>query len=119
VLHGGMTVAALSAAKAMLHVPDGQERLILATCRATIKMRTSNCSTVPVPHHSTVARFRMTQGPQPFMRGDKRVRLDPALRSPIGRRPPQYEFRNRQQPPCHLKVALVASDVECDHDVVG
>jgi hypothetical protein len=53
------------------------------------------------------------------MRGDKRVRRDPALRSPIGRRPPRHEFRNRQQPPCHLKVAPVASDVECDHDVVG
>jgi hypothetical protein len=61
----------------------------------------------------------MTQGPKAFMRGDKRVRLGPALRSPIGRRPPQYEFHNRQQPPCHLKVALVASKVERAHDVVG
>ena len=33
VLHGGMTAAARAAAKAMLDVPDGQERLILATGR--------------------------------------------------------------------------------------
>ena len=33
VLHGGMTAAARSAAKALLHVPDDQERLILATGR--------------------------------------------------------------------------------------
>lgn len=33
VLHGGMTAAARAAAKAMLRVPDGQERLILATGR--------------------------------------------------------------------------------------
>ena len=62
----------------------------------------------------------MKQGPKAFMRGDKKVRMGgPVLRSPIGRRPPQYEFRNCQQPPGCLKVALVASEVECDHDVVG
>ncbi len=33
VLHGGMTAAARSAAKAALAVPDGQERLIVATGR--------------------------------------------------------------------------------------
>jgi hypothetical protein len=37
----------------------------------------------------------MKQEPQPFMRGDKKVRMGgPVLRSSIGRPPPQDEFRN-------------------------
>ncbi len=69
--------------------------------------------------HSTVARFRMTQGPQPLMRGDQRLRIESPLGAPFRWRPSQHVLQDDDQLLRHFKVALVASEVECDHDVVG
>ena len=70
--------------------------------------------------HSIAARFRMMQGPQPLMRrDDERLCVESPLGAPRWRRPVQHVLQDGDQLLRHFKVALVASEVECDHDVVG
>ena len=52
------------------------------------------------------------------MRGNQGIHLGSPFWSPPGRRPPQHEFHDRQQPLRYLQVSLVASCVKRDHDVV-
>jgi hypothetical protein len=68
---------------------------------------------------SIVARFTMTQGPQPLMRGDdERLCVESPLGMPRWRRPMQHVLQDDDQLLRHFKVALVASEVERNQHMV-